>query len=146
MSNEAPGWIVKKVQFARNIWGVGGGDWHISVTMNDRPAFDPEAAGAVTVDLTYLNAGIEFSREAEEEEDEQWLAYALHEVGHIALEEIRDVTRKAIARLPAREQVLFSELMAEAHERFLQRASRGITSCVSTCKVEDDDDSSQLAE
>jgi len=112
---EVPDWIIDKVKQARDLFGVGGPEWSISLKMNDRPG-GHEAYGYTVTNPTYLNATIEFA--ADLKDDETGQEAVLHEVLHIALSEIWHI-------IVEKDEI---DEYTEAMERFITRVVRSIIS------------------
>jgi hypothetical protein len=139
MSNP-PEWIIRHVQDARDLFGIGGPEWHIYVELNDRPNGSDSYNGFASVDYRYLNANIEFNRGLEDDEVGQQVIY--HEVLHISHQVVDDVALDAINRLPEAEQEIYRQLYKDAVEQFIQRVSRSIVYRLRPANAEGEDDAS----
>lgn len=117
-------WMLKHIQDARSLFGVGGAEWHITAKLTDKPLGTDECNGSVTVDATYLNATIELHEDLEDNDVARDSVY--HEVLHIPHEEIDHLVAGIIGELPADVRDRYDTLYHETVERFVQRVSRSI--------------------
>lgn len=117
-------WMVERIQEARELFGVGGADWHVRARLSDKPLGDAENDGSCQVDAVYLNATIELQPDMENNEAGRAIIY--HEVLHVAHEEVDRAARAMMDRLPRKERKLLRKVYYEAVERFVQRTSRSV--------------------
>jgi hypothetical protein len=119
-----PDWITKNVQDGRELFGVGGVEWHITVRLSDKPNGDKGCDGAVDVDAVYLNAEIELKDTLEDNEIARAEIY--HEVLHIPHQEIDHWVHQIIRELPEEQGKIYRYSYDELVERFIQRISRSV--------------------
>jgi len=110
-----PTWIIERVQEARDLFGVGGPEWSITLKLTDRPG-GHEADGYTTTDPVYLNATIELWTGLQDDQNGREAVY--HEVLHVAHSEIwRIITDKGE-----------TDDYRAAVERFVTRVTRSLIS------------------
>ena len=123
-----PAWLIKHIQDARSLFGVGGSEWHVYVVMVNEPGGCSELNGFCKVDAVYLNADLEFKSDLSDDDIGRNAAY--HEVLHIVHQEVDQVAFMALNRLGKKQRKILKQVYREAVERFIQRMSRSITANV----------------
>lgn len=122
--SEVPEWIIKQIQDARQLFGVGGIEWHITARLSDKPHGSDEFDGGCFIDSVYLNAEIEIKDNLENTERSRQTIY--HEVLHVAHQEIDSVVRDLFKQAPKSSRRIYRKFYYEAVERFVQRTTRAI--------------------
>lgn len=120
-----PDWITEYAQDCRNLLGIGD-DWHITITMTDKPDGEEKVGGSVSVDAQYLNAHVELNNKFFVEEDDEAHQIILHEMLHVALGSYRMVVEQAFTQLPDSFRDTADTMISQAEEQFIQRTSRAI--------------------
>ena len=122
---QTPDWMLKHIQDARGLFGVGGPEWHITAKLTDKPLGGDEYNGGVNVDAIYMNATIELKDTLTDNDVAKDVIY--HEVLHIPHEEIDHLVFSIIEELPTDEaKQRYHALYRDTVERFIQRVSRSI--------------------
>ena len=117
-----PDWLFAHIQQARDLFGVGGAEWHITAKMSDKPGGSSTSDGTCQFNFRYLNATLEFNTSLENNSNGH--ETAIHEVGHVALAEIEEVVEGIVMQIPEERRDFFREQFGDAIERYLQRISR----------------------
>lgn len=120
-----PEWITEYAQDCRRLLGVGD-DWHITLTMTDKPNGDEKIGGSVSIDAQYLNAVIELNNKCFAEEDDEVHQILLHEMMHVALGNYRMVIDQIFMQLPDSVKDMAETMISQAEEQFIQRTTRAI--------------------
>jgi len=120
--NDAPEWLVKHIQDARQLLGLGGEEWHFTVKTSEKPGGTDDLDGQINVDSVYMNANIEIINTLEDGDRSQEVAY--HEVIHAAMEDINRIAYMAIRAMPKGRRKTVRKFYNEAVERFVTRTSR----------------------
>lgn len=121
-----PDWMIRHIQDARELFGIGGADWHVTVLLSDRPGGHDDCDGFISCDPVYQNANIEMAHTVKD--DETGRAEIYHEVLHAALENVARVADAAIGELPKRQRRIYRKLYRDAVENFVQTMSRSLVS------------------
>jgi hypothetical protein len=119
-----PDWMLKHIQDARSLFGIGGPEWHVTARLTDKPLGSEDNDGGVHVDGVYMNAQIEMRDGLEDNDNARDDIY--HEVLHIPHDEIDHLVSRIIGELPEADQDRYHDLYNELVERFVQRLSRSI--------------------
>lgn len=113
-----------RIQEARELFGVGGVEWHVLVKLSDKPLGNDQNSGACRVDAVYLNATVEFHPDLADDETGRQVIY--HEVLHVAHEEVDRAAGAMMDKLPRKERKILRKAYYELVERFVQRTSRSV--------------------
>lgn len=119
---KVPDYIFNMCQIARDVFALGGADWHINVKMSDKPGGENSNNGFTDVDVTYKNASIEFFDGLDH--SDATLEIVLHEMAHVAHSEIDKAFYIARDSAPESERQGLDDLYRLAVERFCQTISR----------------------
>ena len=119
-----PDFLLAYIQQGRDLFALGGAEWHITAKLSDKPNGNPACAGSAKTDFKYLNASLEFADTLEPGPSTRGIV--LHELGHVAHAEIDNAVDFILAQMDEERRDHFRELYDEAVERYLQRLSRSL--------------------
>jgi hypothetical protein len=123
--HELPMHWAKYIQACRDLLGLGT-DWHIFVKLVDNAGGqkDKPGDGWTLVNVRYLRAEIEIKRDLD---DDRAYEVILHELWHVALGWLVEVSDKAIAQIPDELHKGFrEELRDDVLEQTIERLCRSI--------------------
>lgn len=119
-----PEWINEYAQDCRILLGIGD-DWHITITMTDKPDGDDAAGGAAHIDAQYLNAIVEINN-SYKEDTETARQVILHEMMHVSFANYRMVIDQILMQLPDAIRQMAHIMVSQAEEQHIQRTSRAL--------------------
>lgn len=119
---DAPDYIIEYVQEARELFGVGGLEWHFFIEMTDKPGGDAENGGFCSVDPVYMNATLEFAESLENSVKTREHVY--HEVLHVSHGWIDLVVRNMLQGVPESQREIYEMMYRNEVESFVQRLAR----------------------
>lgn len=121
---KVPDFLISYIQQARDLFGLGGAEWHITAKLSDKPNGSAKTAGSASTDYQYLNASLEFIDTLEAGSEAREIV--LHEIGHVAHAEVDNAVDFLLVQVDEDRREHFRELYNEAVERYLQRLSRSL--------------------
>jgi hypothetical protein len=119
-----PQWMIETIQEARDLYGVGGAEWNITVSVSDKPGGKSDASGYAKTDSIYKNAHIELSCDLKDDEDGRQIIH--HEIFHVAHSEVKDMVNHMIDNVDEDKQEFFIGLFDNVCERMVQTVTRSI--------------------
>lgn len=119
-----PQWMIDTIQEARELYGVGGAEWHITATLSDKPGGNADNNGSCKPDSVYKNAKIELHPDLQDDEIGRHNIH--HEVFHIAHSEVDEMVSHIIDNVDEDKQDFYRGLYREVYERMVQTVTRSI--------------------
>lgn len=114
-----PDWIVEEVAKARKALGIHQG-WYISLALSETPHGSENVDGSSYSDVPYLQSGLEFKPDIQNNKSGRDLVW--HEVAHVLIAPMREAAYKGLDQIKNKKvQKLAKRILDDAEEHVVNQ-------------------------